>query len=206
MAACEALPEVSCAGVAEDLVVFSLERLLEARLCRRLPWWRTQGFAPAPPDWKAELPSPWPHLPPGWWGSGRGWPRPFLEAPPEWGLSARTDWLLEQDGRPHLVLLGPPTPTLRLRARILGTLMGLRGHSAPGLGWQGLPPGGLSCTWLGEWPRVQPLKLPLASHEALASALETLRRDMEKPWPPARSAPRVRCWDCSASRLCADYE
>jgi hypothetical protein len=205
VAALEVLPEVPCAGPAGELAVLTLEHLLDFRLCHRLPWWRAQGFAPAPPGPEAGLPWPWPDLPPGWPGPARGWARAFLEAPPEWGLGARADWILEQAGRPCLVFLGPPTPTLRLRARLLGTLVGLRGNAEPSLGWQGLPAKGLSGTWLGEWPRVQPLRLPLVAPAALAATLATLRRDLERPWPPARSAPRARCWDCPASRLCADF-
>ncbi len=202
---CEAAAEVPCAGPNADLTVLTLEHLLDARFCRRLAWWRAQGFVPSLSGFEVELPSPWPELPPGWIGPGRGWPRAFLDAPPAWGLTARADWVVARDGHPHLVFLGPSTPTLRLRAQLMGTLLGLRRNPEPSLGWQGLPLGGLSGTWLGEWPRVQPLRLPPMSPGTLAKALEALRQDLDNPWPPVRSAPRSRCWDCPASRLCADF-
>ena len=201
----ESLWEIPCGGPEAECQVIALERLLEAQVCRRLPWWRAQGFVPAAPGPEAELPSPWPDHPPGWQGPGKGWARPFLDAPPEWGLNARADWLLERNGQPELVFLGPPTPTLRLRARLTGTLMMLRGNPEVMLSWQGWPRNWASGTWLGEWPRVLPLRLPLVQPEALAASLDRLRRDLDHPWPPAKSTPTARCWDCPASRLCADF-
>ena len=196
---------IPCGGPADEDQVIDLDRLLEARACRRLPWWRAQGFAPAAPGPEAKLPAPWPEFPPGWRGPGRGWGRPFLDAPPEWGLRTRADWLLEQGGLPQLVFLGPPTPTLRLRAQFTGALLMLRGNPEPELGWQGLSLGGIPATWLCDWPEVRRLRLPMAQPQALAAVLAGLRRDLGYPWPPPRSAPRARCRDCPASRLCADF-
>jgi hypothetical protein len=201
----ESLCEIPCSGPDTGCLVIPLERLLEAQACRRLPWWRAQGFAPTVPGPEAALPSPWPDHPPGWQGPGKGWGRPFLDAPPEWGLTTRADWLLDRKGIPELVFLGPPTPTLRFRARLTATLVMLRGNSEVKLGWQGWPCNGASGTWLGEWPRVLPLRLPLVKLEALAASLDELRHDLDHPWPPARSTAKSHCWDCPASRLCADF-
>ncbi len=195
----------ACSAPPTDLPVLDLDRLVELHLCRRLPWWRAQGLARGPQEEDLDPPLPWPGLPPGWRGPGRGWVRPSLDAPPEQGLRARADWVIEAQAGFTLVLLGEPSPGRRRRLRLLGAAFQLRGNPAPGLAYQRWPPGGPSGTWLGDWPAVQALPAPAFPPAALVAPLTLLRQDLEDPCPPPRTAPQARCWDCPASRFCADH-
>jgi hypothetical protein len=176
----------------------SLERVVEAFRCRRLPWWREQGLAAEPAV--EELPLPWPSLPPGWRLGGRGQARVVVEDAE--GLWGRCDWLVQGHRGCHLVVLGHPTPTLRLRARLLGALWERARGAAPGLWFQA--PGGRGGSWDGVWPAVQRVGAASLSPEALVAAAEQVRETLESPWPPEGTAPAARCWDCPGFCFCGD--
>lgn len=181
-----------------------LEDLLPYRLCRRLPWWQAWcGTKPldAPEE---DLPHPWPRLPPGWPGSPRGWARAAVAAEAPWHLHGRADWLLEVEGRPVLVALGPPTPSIRLRLRLLAALLVLRGNPPPRTFHQPWPSSGPVELWTAPWPRVRPLGLAPFPLPLLAQLAAHIREDLESPLPPPRSAPPHRCWDCPAFPRCAE--
>ena len=176
----------------------SMERIVDAFRCRRLPWWREQGLAQEREA--EERPKPWPARPPGWRWSGQGSPRRVVQD--REGLWGRCDWIVQGARGHHLVLLGELTPTLRLRLRLLGALWDRAHGERPGLWFQSS--GTLEAGWEGTWPdtcraRVEPL-----TAAELAVIADQVRTTLDSPWPPEGTAPQGRCWDCPGFCFCGD--
>lgn len=187
----------------EEQEILSVEDILAHRCCRRLGVWRVRGVVetlPADPR-RGMLPSPWPARPPGWRGSGRSWSRPVLEHD---GIFGRTDWLLEVEAAPALVMLGDATRGLRARSELLSIILQLRGHPPSQVLRQPWPGGRLPDTWLGEWPSVVPLRMARVNPAFLLRWVGLLQDDLASLVLPRPSAPRSRCWDCPGREFCGD--
>ena len=181
--------------VAEPL---SLERLVEGFGCQRLPWWRAQGLAEARQE--EHPPRPWPLLPPGWGRGGVGEAHALLEG--EGGLWARCDWIVRGGTHCHLILLGEPTPTLKLKLRLLGALWQAEHGEKPLLWCQ--PLCGAPAAWCAQWPSVLRVCGEPVGVGLLQAKVREIRAILERPWPPEGTAPLGRCWDCPGFCFCGD--
>ncbi|OQA29728.1 MAG: hypothetical protein BWY56_02628 [Acidobacteria bacterium ADurb.Bin340] len=173
----------------------AIEVVLEARRCPSLAWWAHHNLLVRDAEPLPEQIG----LPPGWQGpQARAWFGVILQADSLGGLWGRTHWLLSVGGHPHLIHLGPPTPTLRRRAALLDALLRARGNAAPAHGLQGRPavPG-------DPWPPVQPWQIHPLSLQTLREEVAQLERQLDSPLPPSsHSRPVGRCWDCPACARC----